>query len=42
MRYVGQEHSLTVSVPGDGRIAGGVDEIRQAFATSTTTARSDT
>ena len=33
MRYVGQEHSLTVSVPGDGRIAGGVDEIRQAFAT---------
>lgn len=32
MRYVGQEHSLTVAVPGDGRIAAGADEIGQAFA----------
>jgi len=33
MRYVGQEHSLTVAVPGDGRIAAGIEEIRQAFVT---------
>jgi N-methylhydantoinase A len=32
MRYVGQEHSLTVAVPGDELVSTGVDEIRRAFA----------
>jgi N-methylhydantoinase A len=31
MRYVGQEHSLTVAVPGDGRIGADAAEIAQAF-----------
>ena len=31
MRYVGQEHTLTISVPGDGAISAGADGIRDAF-----------
>jgi N-methylhydantoinase A len=31
MRYVGQEHSLTVSVPGDGRLGESLAEIRDRF-----------
>ena len=31
MRYVGQEHTLTVSVPGDGAISAGAEESRDAF-----------
>ncbi|MGH2451915.1 MAG: hydantoinase/oxoprolinase family protein, partial [Candidatus Limnocylindria bacterium] len=31
MRYAGQEHTLTVEVPGEGRLAGGADEIRARF-----------
>jgi len=31
MRYVGQEHSLTVPVPGETAIAAGAEEIRQRF-----------
>jgi N-methylhydantoinase A len=32
MRYAGQEHTLTVHVPGDGRIDIGAGEIREHFA----------
>ncbi len=31
MRYVGQEHSLTIPVAGDGKIEASADEIREAF-----------
>jgi N-methylhydantoinase A len=31
MRYAGQEHTLTVTVPGDVEMAAGADEIRRAF-----------
>jgi len=31
MRYVGQEHSLTVSVPGDGRLGTSLAEVRERF-----------
>jgi len=31
MRYVGQEHSLTISVPGDGRLGVSLPEIRDRF-----------
>ena len=31
MRYLGQEHSLTVAAPGDGQIAATAEEIRAAF-----------
>jgi N-methylhydantoinase A len=31
MRYVGQEHTLTISVPGDGAISADADGIRDAF-----------
>jgi N-methylhydantoinase A len=33
MRYLGQEHSLTVAAPGDGQIAATAEEIRAAFNT---------
>lgn len=33
MRYAGQEHTLTVDVPGDGQVAGSADEIGAGFAT---------
>ena len=32
MRYAGQEHTLTVAVPGSGRISASPDEIRAAFS----------
>jgi N-methylhydantoinase A len=32
MRYVGQEHTLTISVPGDGAISADAETIREAFA----------
>jgi len=32
MRYAGQEHTLTVEVPGDGRIDASADEIRARFS----------
>src|SRR5207253_9452418 len=32
MRFAGQEHTLTVSVAGDGGIAASADEIRAAFS----------
>jgi N-methylhydantoinase A len=32
MRYAGQEHTLTVEVPGDGRIEASADEIRARFS----------
>jgi N-methylhydantoinase A len=31
MRYVGQEHSLTISVPGDREITATVEEVRERF-----------
>lgn len=31
MRYVGQEHSLTISVPGDGKLGTSMDEVRKRF-----------
>jgi N-methylhydantoinase A len=31
MRYVGQEHTLTVTAPGEGEIEGGAEAIRRAF-----------
>ncbi|MGH3004398.1 MAG: hydantoinase/oxoprolinase family protein [Gaiellaceae bacterium] len=31
MRYAGQEHTLTVEVPGEGRLGVGADEIRAHF-----------
>ena len=32
MRYVGQEHTLTISVPGDGAISADAETIRETFA----------
>lgn len=32
MRYAGQEHTLTVEVPGDGQIEASADEIRARFS----------
>lgn len=31
MRYVGQEHTLTVSVPGDGQLGTRLDDVRERF-----------
>jgi N-methylhydantoinase A len=33
MRYAGQEHTLTIDIPGDGRVEASADEIRTRFIT---------
>jgi N-methylhydantoinase A len=33
MRYAGQEHTLTIDIPGDGRVEASADEIRTRFTT---------
>ena len=41
MRYVGQEHTLTIAAPGDGGMLADADAIRAGVLRATTTAPSD-